>query len=93
MTIKRFEDLECWKSARVLVEDVFRLTKSETFDEFRDLKWQLQSAALSTMNNIAEGFDRFTPKERMMFLNYSTGSCGESSQHALRLFRFEYDLQ
>lgn len=29
------------------------------------------------MNNIAEGFDRFYLKERMLFLNYATGSAGE----------------
>ena len=77
MTIQRFEDLECWKSARTLVHEIYQLTRSQDFTEFKHLRWQLQSAALSSMNNIAEGFDRFSPKERMLFFNYSTGSAGE----------------
>ncbi len=41
---------------------------------FRD---QLQRAAISVMNNIAEGFERKTPKDFAHFLDLAKGSCGE----------------
>ena len=77
MAVRNFEDLECWKSARELVRLIFVLTMTASFSHLHDLRWQLQKAALSTMNNIAEDFDRFSVKERMQFLNYSSGSAGE----------------
>ena len=49
--VKNFEDLECWKAARVLVNDVY-----EVLDNCRDFTFcdQMKRAALSVMNNIAE---------------------------------------
>lgn len=41
------------------------------------LKDQLQRAALSISNNIAEGFERETKKELIRFLYFSKGSAGE----------------
>ena len=41
---------------------------------FRD---QIQRAAISVMNNIAEGFERNTNAEFIRFLFYSKGSAGE----------------
>jgi four helix bundle protein len=73
-TIKRFEDLEIWQLARELsklIYDDFRSCKDFTF------KNQIISAALSIMNNIAEGFSRDSDKEFKQFLNISKGSDGE----------------
>lgn len=38
---------------------------------------QFQRAAVSIMNNIAEGFERNNNKEFIKFLGYSKGSAGE----------------
>lgn len=40
-------------------------------------KEQLVSASLSIMNNIAEGFSRFSKAEFVRFLNISVSSCCE----------------
>ena len=40
-------------------------------------KYQIQRAAVSIMNNIAEGFESGSDAKYMNFLNISRGSCGE----------------
>jgi four helix bundle protein len=75
--IERFEDLECWKAARELVNYIFPLTNRTTFSKDFDLKSQMRRSALSIMNNIAEGFDRNSNAEFIYFLNISCGSSGE----------------
>ena len=75
--IERFEDLECWQAAMILVNYVFSLTNRQSLAKDFDLKSQMRRSALSTMNNIAEGFDRNSNAEFKYFLNISSGSCGE----------------
>jgi hypothetical protein len=57
---RRFEELWVWQQARELVQDIYKDlcfgSGSKDFG-FRD---QLQRAEISVMNNIAEGFERFT---------------------------------
>jgi four helix bundle protein len=73
-TIKDFEDLELWKSARRLV----RLIYSD-FNTCKDFTFrnQVTSAGISIMNNISEGFCRRSDAEFRHFLNISKGSSGE----------------
>ncbi|MFM9944688.1 MAG: four helix bundle protein [Bacteroidia bacterium] len=76
-TVKRFEDLECWKKARELTNYIFELTKKEAFKQEYDLKSQIKSAALSSMSNIAEGFGRFSRADFKRFLTIASGSTME----------------
>jgi len=78
MKIKRFEDLECWKEARVLVKMVYDAIKAN-LDLSKDLRFsgQFSSAAVSSMSNIAEGFARETDKEFLRGLWISKGSAAE----------------
>ena len=73
-TIKNFEDLDLWKSARSLVKLIYN-----DFSGCRDFvfKNQMTSAAISIMNNISEGFCRRSDAEFRQFLNISKGSTGE----------------
>ena len=73
--VKYFEELESWQMARDLSLLVYRRFKNCRDFRFRD---QIQSAAVSVMNNIAEGFERKKgTKEFAMFLYISKGSAGE----------------
>ena len=80
-TIKRFEDLDCWKDARVLVKLVYDFTKKGNFEKDFELKAQIRRSAISVMGNIAEGFHRKSNKEFMRFLDYSRASLAETLSH------------
>ena len=74
MTIRRFEDLDVWQRAAKLSADIYRqLAKLRDFG-FRD---QITRSGLSISSNIAEGFERISAKEKITFMNYAKGSCGE----------------
>ncbi|MBU0638013.1 MAG: four helix bundle protein [Planctomycetes bacterium] len=77
MKYKRFEDLPVWQAAIDLADRVFRLVDERSFGGRGDLRNQLQRAATSVSNNIAEGFERGTTQELLTFLYYARGSAGE----------------
>lgn len=76
-TLRRFEDLDAWKSARELNRDVFVASDSGTFFRDFDLRDQIRASALSAMSNIAEGFEREGTAEFLQFLSIAKGSAGE----------------
>ena len=82
-TVKRFEELECWKEAREFVRLLYGLTKKDTFRKDFELVSQLRRSAVSSMANIAEGFhrNRNSNKDFMKFLDYSRASIAESISH------------
>jgi len=88
--VNRFEDLNVWQEARTLANDVYKLILSN--DAIRDypLKDQLNKSSGSTMDNIAEGFDRRGNKEFRQFLSVSHGSNGEAKSQIYRAFDREY---
>lgn len=77
MTYERFEDLPVWKKAMELAEKVYALTEGEEFKKKYSLRDQVERAALSVSNNIAEGFERGTTPELLTFLYIARGSAGE----------------
>lgn len=74
MTIERFEDIIAWQKAKILTIEIYTILRETKDFGFRD---QIQRAAVSIMNNIAEGFERQSNKEMKQFLFISKGSCGE----------------
>ncbi len=61
----------------MLVREVYAMSKARPFYQDIEMRTQIRDAALSVMNNIAEGFERGTNKEFCQFLNFSKGSAGE----------------
>ena len=74
----KFEDLTIWQDARQLLKEIYSIFMIKGLAQrdygFRD---QLQRAALSVMNNIAEGFERSSKADFARFLDIAKGSCGE----------------
>lgn len=77
MTYERFEDLPVWKAAMRLGIDIYALTKDSAFRTDGDLRDQIRRAVLSISNNIAEGFERGSTAELLMYLYIARGSAGE----------------
>lgn len=76
MTYKRFEELPVWQAAIELADQIYDLTESPILKS--SLRNQLERAALSVSNNIAEGFERGTTNELLAFLYIARGSSGET---------------
>ena len=76
-TVESFEELQVWQDARQLVKAVYAETRRRPFARDYRLCSQIQSAATSTMSNIAEGFERGSKQEFIQFLNIAKGSNGE----------------
>lgn len=74
MKIEKFEDIMAWQKGKVLAVDVYKQFKSCKDFSFRD---QIQRAAVSVSNNVAEGFERQSNKELSKFLFIAKGSCAE----------------
>lgn len=89
-SIKNFEDLVCWQEARVLVKDVYFLSNRGRLEKDFDTKSQLRRAALSVMNNIAEGFGRYSKNDFRRFLEISKGSLYEVKSMLYILEDIEY---
>src|SRR6266481_1500730 len=77
MTYKSFEELPVWQKAAELYELTEELLENDSFKASRGFRDQLDRAALSVSNNIAEGFERGTNKELLAFIYIARGSAGE----------------
>jgi four helix bundle protein len=63
-----------WQKSRILIDDIYQTFKNNRDYSFRD---QIQRAAISIMNNTAEGYERKENKEFAKFLFIAKGSCAE----------------
>ena len=96
---QRFEDLPVWQEAARLYNRVLDLLEEPGVPLSPGFRNQLDRAALSVSNNVAEGFERVTTNELLAFLAIARGSAGEvRSMMAVvrdrpKLKRFARDLQ
>jgi four helix bundle protein len=81
MAVHRFEELIAWQRARVLAREVYGVTARDAFRKDFGLSGQIQRAAVSTMANIAEGFEKGRPTEFGRYLDIARGSLAEVRSH------------
>jgi four helix bundle protein len=72
-----FEDLEAWQAARELTNEAYRLCRREPLSRDFGLCDQFRRAAVSIMNNVAEGWESLHVAEKRQFYNCARRSCGE----------------
>ena len=75
--ITRFEDIQAWQKARLLTNAIYQMTAHGEFARDFGLRDQIRRAGVSSMSNIAEGFEREGNREFIQFLTHSKGSTGE----------------
>src|SRR3989442_12343401 len=88
MKYNRFEDLPVWNAALELAVRTYALSAKAQFTGRRSLRDQIERAAVSVSNNIAEGFERGTTQELLTFLYIARGSAGEGSSILCLIERF-----
>lgn len=76
-TITKFEQIDAWQKARVLTRHIYEITGQGKFARDFGLRDQIRRASVSSMSNIAEGFERGGNKEFIQFLSDAKGSAGE----------------
>lgn len=84
--IEKFEDLEIWRLAREIcqqIENLIQITNLKTNYSLRD---QIDRSSGSIMDNIAEGFERNGNREFINFLSIAKGSAGEVKSQSYRAF-------
>ncbi|MEW6027742.1 MAG: four helix bundle protein [Planctomycetota bacterium] len=67
--------MECWKKARELTKMVYQI--ADKFPRDRRLIDQITGSGISSMNNIAEGFDSGGDNDFLRYLGYLRNSVSE----------------
>jgi four helix bundle protein len=78
-----YKDLRVWQDARIMVGDIYRLTRGFPKDELFGLASQMRRSAVSVPSNIAEGKGRHSGRELAQFLYRARGSLLELETQVL----------
>lgn len=81
--MRNFRALNIWKDGRILVKEVYTLTKFLPDSERFGLIPQVQRSAISIPANIAEGCGKDSEKDFVRFLQISLGSAYELETHLI----------
>ena len=73
--MKSFEDLDIYMKSFDFAVVIFELTSKKNIN--KNIVNQLERAAISISNNIAEGFELQSNRQFVKFLYIAKGSCGE----------------
>jgi four helix bundle protein len=73
-----FEKLEVWKKARLLTNEIYKLTQEFPDSEKFGMVGQLRRAVISICSNIAEGSSRKSKKDQGHFYNIAFSSLMET---------------
>ncbi|MFD0862774.1 four helix bundle protein [Sungkyunkwania multivorans] len=72
-----YKDLDVWKNARILVKEIYGLTRQFPRDELYGLVAQMRRSFISIPSNIAEGCGRRTAADTTQYLHVARGSLYE----------------
>jgi four helix bundle protein len=80
---KSFRDLIVWQKAHELVLGVYHKTQSFPKEEAYALTSQIRRSSMSVAANIAEGFKKKGPRDKVKFYNIAQGSLSETEYFLL----------
>ncbi|MBI4090142.1 MAG: four helix bundle protein [Candidatus Kerfeldbacteria bacterium] len=83
MKIVSFTDLDAWKQSHQLVITIYQATQNFPGTEMFGLVSQMRRSAVSVTSNLAEGFSRYSFKEKVQFYRTSLGSLTELENQLL----------
>jgi four helix bundle protein len=83
-------ELDAWKEAMALTEDVYAATSGFPPTELYGLTTQMRRAAVSVPSNISEGAGRNSRKEFFHFLGVALGSLAELETQVILSQRLGY---
>ena len=88
--VDRFTDLDCWKLATELSDEIDRMTDKGRVA--RDVKFrnQIRESAASAPSNISEGWGRYYPNQNAPYVRIAKGSLEETVNHLLKGKRRKY---
>lgn len=88
--IRSFRDLKAWQEAHVLALLIYKITKTYPDDEKFGLTNQSRRAVVSISSNIAEGFGRFSAKDKQHFYSMAKTSLAELQNQLILAKDLEY---
>ena len=71
---RNIENMYIWRQSRIVVKQIYQMFSNSKDFGFKD---QIQRAAVSIMNNIAEGSESGSDAKFVNYLNTAKGSCSE----------------
>jgi len=90
MGAHKFTDLRVWQEAHRVRLAIYRITGTFPAEERYDLVSQMRRAAVSIAGNIAEGFGRWTAKDRARFLEIARSSAQEVADYLILSIDLSY---
>ena len=87
---KSFEELDVWKKARELKNEIFQLVKTFPVEEKFRLVDQIIRSSRSINGQIAEGHGKRTNKDKIKYCTQARGSLSETLNHFIDAFDCSY---
>jgi len=75
--IQDYTDLVAWQKSHAVVLQIYKVVSTFPSEEKYGLSSQMTRAAVSVPSNIAEGFGRWSQKEKDQFYSIASGSMSE----------------
>ena len=92
MKLQSHKDLQVWKKAIDLVDEIYKITGQLPKTETYGLASQMQRAAVAIPSNIAEGYKRNHRPEFVQFLGISNASAAELETQLIITKRLYADI-
>ena len=87
---KPYTELDVWKETRILVKEVYLITKNFPKEEQYGIINQIQRSAISIPSNVAEGCGRNSPKDSLQFFYIARSSLYELETQLILSFDLLY---